>query len=172
MLKSYKNLIFERPAISGFVFLEILIAIALVSVVFITLLSIGLSSLNISASIQKTTRADFLIKEEFESLRNFRDGTTWATNGLGMVNTGSSYPYHLVNSSNNWTLVAGAGAVDSIFVRQIIFDKVSRNKITNDIESVYNASNDDPDTRMITITVAWPEKTLKVVSYLTNWKND
>lgn len=155
---------------TGFIFLEILIAIALISIVFITLLGIGVLVMNVSGSIQKQTRADFLAKEEFEALRNFRDGTQWATNGLGIVDTGSSSPYYLVNSANHWTLVSGT-ETQGIFTRKIIFDKVSRDASGN-IEAIYNLSNDDADTRKVTVVIAWLDKTLQYVSYLTNWKND
>lgn len=154
---------------SGFVFIEILIAVALFSIAFIVLLGIGSLTLNVSSSMQKQTQADSLIKEEFEALRNFRDGTTWATNGLGIVDTGSSNPYHLVNSSNKWTLVSGV-ETSGIFTRQVVFDKVSRDPGTQNIESTYNSLHDDADTRMVTITVAWPGKSTQTVSYLTNWK--
>lgn len=156
---------------NGFVFLEIIIAIALISIVFITLLDIGFLALNLSGSIQKETQADSLIKEEFEALRNFRDGTQWATNGLGAVNAGSSNPYYLVNDLNKWALVSGTETT-GIFSRKIIFDKVSRDPATKNIEAVYNLSNNDDDTKKITIIVSWGGKTIQAVSYFTNWKND
>jgi len=153
---------------SGFIFLEILISIAVIGIVFITLLGIGYLVLNLSSSIQKQTQADSLIKEGFESVRNFRDGTTWATNGLGIVNYGTGNPYRLVNSSGQWTLVAGAETV-GIFTRQIVFDKVSRDT-GGSIEAVYNSSRNDADTIKVTLTVTWPGKTMQAVSYFTNWK--
>ena len=153
---------------NGFLLIEIIIAIALISIVFITLLGVGVLTMNISSSIQKQTQADSLIKEEFEAVRNFRDGTTWATNGLGIVNTDTGNPYHLVNSANKWTLVAGAETT-GIFTRQVVFDKVSRDPTTQNIETTYNSSHNDADTRKITVTISWTGKTLQGVSYLTNW---
>lgn len=167
----YDNIKRQTTNKSGFVFVEILISIALISIVFMTLLSMGVSALSISSSMQKQTQADSLVKEGFESVRNFRDGTIWATNGLGVVSTGSANPYHLVDDSNNWTLASGEETVNG-FARRIVFDRVSRNPSTQDIESAYNPANDDPDTRMVTVTVSWAGKTLQVVSYLTNWKDD
>lgn len=154
----------------GFVLLEIVISIALFSIVFITLLGIGFSTLNLSSAIQKETQADFLVKEEFEAIRNFRDATTWATNGLGAVNTGSSNPYYLVNNSTAWSLVAGT-ETEGIFTRKVVFDKVSRDA-SGDIESVYNELRNDSDTKKATVTITWPGKTMQVVSYFTNWKTN
>ncbi len=153
---------------SGFLFIEIIIAIALVTIVFITLLGIGALVINVSGAIQKQTQADSLVKDEFEALRNYRDGTTWATNGLGAVNTGSSNPYHMVISSDKWALVSGVETT-GIFTRKIIFDKVSRDASGN-IESTYNVSRNDADTIKVTVIITWLNKTLENVLYLTNWK--
>jgi len=152
----------------GFLLVEIVIAVALISIAFIALLGIGLLTLNVSNSVNKQTQADFLIKEEFEALRNFRDGTSWSTNGLGVVNTGIGNPYHLAIVSNKWAIVAEQ-EVSGSFTKKIIFDKVSRD-VNNNIEEIYNASGDDPDTIKVTATVAWSNKILTSIMYLTNWK--
>ena len=154
---------------TGFILVEIIIAIALIVSVFVILLGIAFSALNISASIKKETQANSLIKEEFEALRNFRDGTQWAIDGLGTVNTGASSPYHLVNSSNKWALVSGTETL-GIFTRQIIFDKVSREVSTKNIEEVYSSARNDSDTIKATIKISWQNKTIQNVLYLTNWK--
>lgn len=171
MIKNIKKIWDGRGNNSGFTFIEILIAIALIGIVFTTLLGVGFLVLNVSSSIKKQTQADSLIKSEFEALRNFRDGTQWAINGLGTVNTGSGNPYYLVNNSGEWELVFGT-ETSGIFARQIVFDEVSRDPSTKNIETVYNPSNRDIDTKKITITVTWPNRTMQTVSYFTNWKND
>lgn len=160
---------------NGFIFLEILIAIALVGIVFITLLGIGVQSLGLSYTIQKTTQIDSLLKEEMEATRSFRDGTNWSTDGLGVVSTGSANPYHLILSGAfnppKWILQTGIEAVGE-FTRQVVFDKVSRDPFTHDIESIYNTANDDSKTRKITASVVYGGKTYQVIAYLTNWKNN
>lgn len=155
---------------SGFMLLEVIVAIALITIAFVSLLGVAAMVFNVSGSVRKQTQADFLIKEEFEALRNYRDGTTWTTNGLGTAGTGSSNPYHLVNSENKWTLVAGPETTD-IFSRNIVFDKVSRDTGGN-IQTTYNPSANDPDTIKVTVTVSWTGKIIQDVSYLTNWSND
>jgi type II secretory pathway pseudopilin PulG len=155
----------------GFIFLEILIAVALVSIVFIALLSIGVSSITLSRSIEKTTQIDALLKEGMEAVRSFRDGTTWATSGLAALATGSANPYYatLDNSTPpKWILQSGTQTLGE-FTRSIVIDKVSRQVGTNNIETVYNAANDDPDTRKITVTVTYASTNYQIVSYLTNW---
>lgn len=156
----------------GFIFLEILIAITLISIVFITLLGIGFSSVSLATNIQKATQADALIKEELEAVRSFRDGTIWATDGLGTFATGSASPYYLVLDTTpnplKWKLNSGTETVGE-FTRKLVFDKVSRDPSTQNIEAVYNPTNNDPDTRKVTVTVALGAKTYQVISYLTNW---
>ena len=157
---------------SGFVFLEILIAIALISTVFIALLNIGFFAMSVSYALEQQTKADSLMKEEFEALRSFRNSTEWEATGLGAVNYGPLNPYYmLLNTGTNpatWTLSPGTETA-GIFTRHIIFDQVSRDPSTKNIEAAYNASNDDPDTIKATITVFWLGKTWQVASYLTNW---
>ncbi len=165
----------KNKKISGFIFLEILIAVALIGIVFITLLVVGFSAVNLSTSVQQQTQADSLTKEEFESIRSFRDGTktTWGTTGLGSVSFGSANPYYtFLDASTNpakWTLHAGTETT-GIFTRKVVFDKVSRDPATQNIETVYNAAHNDADTVKATITVTWPTKTSQVVAYFTNWQ--
>lgn len=158
---------------NGFIFLEVLISTALISIVFITFLSIGVLSLNVSYDLHKKNQMDSLVKEELEALRSFRDDTTWATNGLGTVLTSDSNPYHLVLDTTvspaKWKLVTGLETADS-FTRKVVFDKVSRDLSTNNIESTYNSSRDDPDTRKVTVSVTFKDKTSQVITYLTNWQ--
>ena len=158
---------------SGFIFLEILIAIALISIVFIFLLSIGVNAIKISFSLENSSKVDSLIKESIEGARSFRDATSWATNGLGAVNTGSSNSYYfsLDSSANPVRLKLNSGQeIVGQFTRKIIFDKVSRDPSTGSIESSYNASNDDPNTRKITAVVISNNATFQTVAYLTNWR--
>ncbi|MDO8529900.1 MAG: type II secretion system protein [bacterium] len=168
------NILQKLKKENGFIFLEILIAVALVGIVFLTLLSIGVQSMAASRSIKKAAEVDSLIKEELEAVRSFRDGTQWATNGLGVVATGSTNPrYTALDSSTppKWILQSGTETVGA-FTRNVVFDKVSRNPSTQNIESTYNAANDDPDTRKATVTVTYGGKTYQVITYLTNWQNN
>ncbi|OGZ66683.1 MAG: hypothetical protein A3C50_02235 [Candidatus Staskawiczbacteria bacterium RIFCSPHIGHO2_02_FULL_43_16] len=168
--KSYQNDIRESGA--GFIFLEILIAVTLISVVFVTLLGVGFSALTLATSLQKTAQADSLIKEELEAVRSFREGTTWQTNGLATKSIGSANPYYATLDPEinppAWQLTEGIETVGD-FTRKVVFDAVSRDLATNNIEAVYNATRDDPDTRKVTVTVTLGAKTYQVISYLTNW---
>lgn len=157
---------------SGGILLEALISIFVISLVFSVFLDVSVLSLKASDVVKKTTNADFLIKEIIESTRSFRDGTSWLSNGLGSVSTGVNHPYYLdLDVSNNWVLVSGTETI-GIFTRKIIFDNVSRDPTTKNIEAVYNPSNNDPDTKKITAIVSWENRSSQVITYFTNWKND
>ena len=152
---------------SGFMMLEAIISIAIIVIAFTALMSLVFSVVSLSGSVQKQTQADSLIKEEFEAIRNFRDGTKWATTGLGVVTTGS--PYYLVNNAGKWALTAGTETQGN-YTRKVVFDKVSRDASGN-IEATYNQARVDNDTIKITVTVTYPGKTMQDVTYLTNWKS-
>ena len=156
---------------SGIIFLEILIAVALIGIAFITLLGMGANVLNLSNNIRTTIQADSLAKEEIEALRSYRDGTNWAANGLGTnnglgtVSAGSSNPYYLTVSSGRWNLVSGA-ETQGIFTRKIVFDAVYRDANGN----IAGSGALDSNTKKVTVTIGWPGKTYQVITYLTNWK--
>lgn len=156
----------------GFIILEVLVAMAIVTISFGVFLDMGNSAIRTSTSLKEAVSANFLAKEAVEVMRSFRDGTQWSSDGLGVRSTGTSNPYHFtLDASQNpavWSLASGQETVGS-FTRKIIIDRVSRDPITQNIEIVYNASRDDPDTRKITALVLWNGKTSKIVTYLTNW---
>lgn len=153
----------KRESGAGFVFLEIIIAISLISLVFITLLNVGFLSINLSASVRKTTQANSLIKEEFEAIRSYRDGTTWAT--FKAVSFGGTNYYYFNLVGNAWNRVSGTEAT-GIFTRRVIFDQVYRDGSGN----IAPSGTLDDNTIKATVTVGWPGKTLSAVNYLTNWQ--
>jgi len=162
---------------NGFSLLEILIAVALIGIAFVTLFLVVFSVIMASSAVKATTQADFLIKEELEALRSFRDGTDWSVNGLGAVQTGVANPYYLflqVNSAPTWSLVSGTETVGS-FTRHIIFKKVFSNSsgiVNGDTATECLGCPENPN--MIKITVVATDslsgKTYQIVTYLSNWK--
>ncbi len=157
----------------GAILIEAFIAVMVIGVAFAAMLDVGTLSIKTSASISQSSQANFLMKESLETVRSFRDGTTWAGSGLGTVNTGSANPYHFTLNTgvipNTWTLTPGAETA-GIFTRKIVFDKVSRDPATQNIEAAYNAAHNDANSRKVTATVSFSGKTLNLVTYFTNWK--
>lgn len=152
----------------GFLLIEIIIAIAVISFAMVALLGMGSVSISTATLVQKTTQADDLIKEELEAVRNYRDGTTWSSNGIGILSTGSSNKYHASISSGKWVMNSGTETT-GVFTRYVYFDTVSRDPTTNNIESVYNSAHNDSKTRKVTAIVSWNGHTWTVVTYLTDW---
>lgn len=184
---------------NGFIFIEILVAIGLISVVFITLLGIVFLVLNISTSLQKVAQADFLAREELEAVRSFRDGTLWLSNGLGSLSFyGSEYPYYftLDNAFNppRWKINQGQETI-GIFTRRVNFFRIYRDSennnlyvhpicdvldvgfkktwdyfFGNEVMAVVGICTEDDNTRGIVVTITYEDKTYQVVTYLTNWQ--
>ncbi|OGZ17561.1 MAG: hypothetical protein A2V72_01460 [Candidatus Nealsonbacteria bacterium RBG_13_37_56] len=153
----------------GFSIIEIMIVIAIIVIGLINLLGVAAFSLKISTIIKQTSQADSLAKETIEAVRTFRDGSDWDDDGLGILNTGSSNPYYPeLDAGPAWKLTSGAETIGN-FTRKVVFEKVSRDGSGN-IEAVYSAANNDPDTRKITATVSWSGRKVEIITYLTNWK--
>ncbi len=155
----------------GFMMLEVIISVMLIGLVFLLLIQIAGSVLSNSSSVKQTAQVQNLIKEEIEAARAFRDSTTWGTNGLGTLTVSSPYYFSLDNTSNppKWKINSGTETING-FTRKIVFDKVSRDPATGNIQSSYNSLYDDPDTRKITVTVTAGTQSYQIITYLTNWR--
>jgi len=160
---SYKNK-------KGIAVVEILIVIGIIAITISSLLGVVVFSLKLSASIKETTTADALARGIIEAVRNFRDGTDWDSGGLGVLNTGSAYyPEKSGDMPPAWMLVGGEETVNG-FVRKVVFERVSRDSGTGNIEDIYDPVRDDPDTRKVIATVSWESKKVEIITYFTNWR--
>ena len=160
----------RRKNNKGFSIIEILVAIFIVGVVFVSFLGIIFFSLRSSNFVERANRANFLAQEALEAARSFRDNTSWHEDGLGSLNAGVDY-YPFLNSDipPSWEIVLGQENM-GIFTRKIVFQKVSRDPLTFEIESVYNSSNNDPDTIKAIVEVSFNLRHIELVTYFTNWQ--
>lgn len=153
--------------------MEILIAIGIITIALISLLGVTAFSLQISTLTKETAQAEILARGAVEAIRSFREATDWGVNGLGVLNTGENNPYkpQLDNGVNppKWDLVLGQETINN-FTRKIVFQRVSRDPATGNIESVYNPANDDSDTRKAAASTSWKNKKIEIITYFTNWK--
>lgn len=153
----------------GFSIIEIIVAVFIIVVTLVSFLGIVAFSLKSSRLVIKVNETNFLAQEIIESIRGFRDSTDWDSNGLGVLIIGANYHLNLTGASPpSWIIVSGEESVN-IFTRKVIFERVSRDSFTKNIEGVYNSGNDDPNTRKATITVSWAGKETKIITYFTNW---
>ena len=151
----------------GSLIVEILVVIAIIAFAFAGLFGLVIFSLDASHLSSQNTQAKALVQEEIEALRNFRDGTTWSQNGLGVLTTGQNY--YLQASGGRWQLALGQETIGN-FTRKIIFSDVQRDVNSN---IVSNGGVNDPETKKAGVSVSWTEKgrphQISISTYFTNW---
>lgn len=83
-------------------------------------------------------------------------------NWHNIYNLNKGSPYHLEPSESSFAALNSPETLPPIdgmaFNRQFVVENVSRNSANDDIEAVYDLTNDDPSTQKITITATWLEK--------------
>jgi prepilin-type N-terminal cleavage/methylation domain-containing protein len=154
----------------GFSIIEVLIAISLITIAFINFLGIVSFSLKSARFVKRVNQANFLAQETVEATRSFRDNATWGSDGLGglLVDT-DYYPSLTAVNTPSWSMTLGQEVIGD-FSRKVVFYKVSRDPVSFDIESVYNSSNDDPNTRKAVATVYFDSRSIELTTYFTNWQ--
>ncbi|OGZ22563.1 MAG: hypothetical protein A3A08_01530 [Candidatus Nealsonbacteria bacterium RIFCSPLOWO2_01_FULL_41_9] len=155
---------------AGGLTVEILVVIAIIVLAFASLFSLISFSLDASHLSGQNITAGVLAQEEMEALRNFRDGTSWNADGLGILTP--SVSYHVEKTADNppkWQMVLGEETFDN-FTRKIIFSDVNRDANGNIVAS---GGVIDPETKKAVISVLWTEKNrphqISVSAYFTNW---
>lgn len=155
----------------GIAVIEILIIIVIITTALTALLGLVAFSLRASVLIKETTQAKNIAEGIIEQTRNFRDGTIWDTDGLGVLSTGIIY--HIEKTTDDappkWQIVAGEETIDG-FTRKVIFGEVQRDEDYNIVESEGTV---DYDTKKITASVSWQTKgktrQIEIITFLTNW---
>lgn len=152
----------------GVSLIEILVALAILAIVFATLFSLTSFSLRMIVSAKQTIQANYLAQETIEAVKNFRDGTIWDLDGLGKLATSTDY-FPLATSSK-WQMVQGIEEISG-FTRKVVFQDVKRDSNFNIVET---GGNYDPNTKKVIVTVSWQEKgrerQIQIMTYLTNWR--
>lgn len=155
---------------SGQVLFEILLAVAVIVGVVAVSVQLSQISLQSAKTAGERTVATNLAREAFEAMRSI-SAENWAT--FYGITKGSQY--HSEIQSNKWVLIAGSESIvlsGETYVRYMVVDNISRNPTSGDIESTYNASNEDPSTQKITATI---EKsglpTITYSEYISRWRN-
>ena len=158
----------QKDKEKGSLLIEILIAIAIISIALISLLGLAIFSLKTEQLAKINNEAINLVQEEIEAVRNFRDNTDWETEGLGFLNAGVDYSAQKTGDiPPRWNLVLGEETID-IFKRKVVFSDVMRDSNDNIVES---GGTDDPETKKATVTISWQEKSIEIITYFTKWKD-
>lgn len=155
----------------GGLLVEIVVVAGIIAGALVALLGLATAFLVTSQIVQQASRATALAQEGLEIVRNYRDGTDWAVDGLGQVAfTPSSYHPEQSGSPPEWTLVSGSETIDE-FTREIMFEEVCRSS-SHDIVAC-PGSYTDADTVQAVVTVSWLEKgrshEVELEAYFTTW---
>lgn len=163
----------------GFGVPELIIAIFIVAVTTVSFYEIAVLSLKISKENKNEMKAAYLAEEGIEAVRNIRDQVAWidaadGKTGIGELDLDIDDTYYPIISVNSWELITiNPGLINNRFSRKVVFEKLSRDPNSGDIEDVYNSINNDENSRKITIIVSWQEngkdKEVTLISYLTNF---
>ena len=134
--------------VCGFMMVEIIVAVSIITVSILSAMAVSQKSAYISRQTFHATQAAFLLEEGAEAVRILRD------NGWSNIsNLTLDTSYYPIYSGGTWTL-SSTGNTVGIFTRQVIIAGVKRDDVTKDIASI---GTDDPGTRLVTVSVSWPE---------------
>lgn len=132
----------------GFLVVEIMVAISIVAVAILVSMAVSQKSMSLSRRAFHATQASFLLEEGAEAARILRDNAWSNISGLTVGTT-----YYPTFSSNTWTLSPTSNTV-GIFSRTVVVSNVNRDNTTKDISVT---GTNDPDTKLVTVTVSWNE---------------
>ncbi len=149
---------------TGQALVEVIIALAIFSLIASALIVMIAGSLSVVGQGGKYLQAEALAQEGLEAVRSIKD-RAW--------NKGVYVQSAVTASSTGWVF-SGEGTTEQIgdFTRIIDFETVCRN-ISGDIDDCPSAYT-DVHTKKVTVTVSWENEFgvtdyVKKVTYLTNW---
>lgn len=162
--------IFHIPyfARKGFGMIEMLIGAAVLSVSLLGISSFFQATLAVSNTTQSAVQGGYLLEEGVEIAKLLRDAG-YASNILSLSTT---TPTYLAWNGTIWATSTVNTFIDGKFERSIIAAEVKRNA-DGDISG---SGTYDPNTRLITVSVAWNVKgattTKTIRTYVTNIFNN
>lgn len=124
----------------GFMVVEILVAISIITASILVAMTVAQKSISVSRQAFHTTQAVFLLEEGAENVRIARDNA-WIN----------------ITALNSSELIG-------IFTRTAVALSVNRDNTSKDIVS--SGGTLDPGTKLITVTVLWPEGGVTVTKIL------
>ncbi|MEK7647294.1 MAG: hypothetical protein AAB378_02900 [Patescibacteria group bacterium] len=147
----FGNKICRRIFNGGFGLAEIVVGAAIISVSLFGLVAASQLALRVADENTKRVQASFLLEEGVEAVRVLRDGG-WNVY-MAPLSVGSAH--YLEFSGSFWRATTTNIFVDGKFERSFTVNNVYRN-VNDDIAG---AGTLDPDTKKVTVTVAWRART-------------
>ena len=152
----------------GSLLIEIVVVVRIIVGSLAAILGLASAFLVTSQIVQQTSQATALAQEGLEIVRNYRDGTDWAVDGLDTFTPGSPYHPEQSGSPPKWILVSGSETIGE-FTRQIQFEEVFRDSSDN----IAVSGTSDLDTVKAIVQVSWQERErshqVELEAYFTNW---
>lgn len=151
---------------SGFGLLEVVLGSAIILLVVLSTVESYNIYINFALSNQNNVQSSFLLEEGIESVLFLRD-----TNWTNISTLTASTTYYLYFNGTTWTSTSTPDYIDNTFLRSFVIYDVNRD--ANDDIAV--SGTNDPDTKKLTVTVAYPAghstTTKSLTTYMTNINN-
>ena len=130
----------EKLQQTGFMMIEVLVAASIITVSILAAMIVAQKAIYVSRQALHSTQAAFLLEEGAENTRIARD--------------------------NAWSNVAPLNSSEQvgIFTRTVVASNVNRDNTSKDI--VTSGGTIDAGTKLITVTVSWPEGGVAVTKTL------
>ena len=154
---------------NGFGIVEIIVAIAVISLTFLSIYQLLLTSARLMNDDTRRIEALYLAQEGIEVVRLLRN-QSWSSGIAPVIPETLYYP---MLENNAWTLSrSDPGPQNGRFTRTIMLHTAYRD--SNDTLS--ESGTEDPDTRKVTVTVTWQEReqarSVTLETYLANFLNN
>jgi type II secretory pathway pseudopilin PulG len=133
----------------GISIIEILVAIFIIVVALTSLLGLITFSFKTSTLTKEINQANSLAQETIEAVRNFRDGTIWNVDGLGVLLVDINYYPKKSGMPPKWQMILGTETIGG-FTRKVVFNSVLRDVNDNIVES---GGVVDADTKKATVLI-------------------
>lgn len=151
----------------GFGMIEMIVGSAILSVSLLGISTFFQTALKTSGATELSIKGDYLLEEGVEAVKLLRDAGY--ANNISSLST--SIPHHLVWNGTSWATTTANVFIDELFDRSFTVTNVTR-----DVNDDITAGTNDPDTKLITVSVAWNTRgattTRTIATYITDLFNN
>jgi Tfp pilus assembly protein PilV len=151
---------------SGFMVVELLIAIFIIVTSILAFTNVAQKSINVSRQSLDTSNASFLLEEGAEVVRLYRD-ISW--DNIVSMTPGTDYYIDFDIAHSAWYFTTTPNSIDK-FTRKVVFQNVNRDNSTADI--VTEGGTLDTGTKLVTITTSWVDGGVTLTKNLSFYISD
>ncbi len=155
-----------RPA---FTLIEIAVVIGMAVIVLPASYSLLASSTRAVSTTKHDIEASYLASEGIEVLRWLRD-QDWSSNIASVTPEATYY----LGSAQTALVDTNPGTINNLYTRTVVLSTVTRSTATGNIDPL--GLYTDPNTRLVTVTVTWPNgaitENVRLQTYITNFLGD